>query len=109
MKKIERYSRWKATVRGVRSGMVLYLLFSLMVRGGAAETLSVTYSFADPVVVPVSDSHVAVSVAGCDVLHAVGQPRIPFRTARIVLPPGGRVDTVEAEALVPEQIILLEN
>lgn len=109
MKKTERYSRWKGAVHALRLAMGVCVFFSLTVRGVAAETLSVTYSFADPVVVPVSDSRVAVSVVDCDTLHAVGQPRIPFRTARIVLPPGARVGTVDAEALAPEQVLLLEQ
>ena len=104
---VSTYNRWKNAARRLRLAEVPVLFFCFLLQGWSAETVSVTYTFADPDVVSISDSHVSVSIAGCDVSHAEGQPRLPFRTARIVLPPGTRIDAVAVEALAPVKIISL--
>ena len=104
---VSTYSRWKNAARRLRAVIGAVLFFSLMLQGWSAEMISVTYTFSDPEVVSISDSHVAVSIVGCDVLHAEAQPRLPYRTARIVLPPGARIDAVAVEALAPVKILSL--
>ena len=104
-----RYSRWKSAIRRLRLAVMAVLFFTFMLQGRTAETVSVTYDFAGPEVAPISASHVVVSIADCEVSYVAGQPRIPFRTARIVLPPGARVAAVEAVVLAPVETIPLMN
>lgn len=60
--------------------------------------LSVSYAFPQPAV-EVVQNDTEISIAGCDALDCAGGLRLPFRTARILLPPGCRVARVTAEPI----------
>jgi len=64
----------------------------------AQQAVSVSYDFETPRVELVGD-YARVSVAGCSGLRRVGEPVVPFRTARVLLPPGTQVRRVRAEPL----------
>ncbi|MGC8989011.1 MAG: C25 family cysteine peptidase [Verrucomicrobiia bacterium] len=63
---------------------------------GSARQISADCDFADPVVAALVDSD-QVSVPGCQQLFRSGAPILPFRTVRLLIPPGTRVETVFAE------------
>ncbi|HOC00116.1 MAG TPA: C25 family cysteine peptidase [Verrucomicrobiota bacterium] len=50
-------------------------------------------------------AYIQVRMDGCDVAQRVGAPVLPFRTIRLLLPPGGRVEKVEALAPQPATTI----
>ncbi len=62
--------------------------------GAADDAIAIAYAFAAPVLVERAGlTHVAVR--DCVALNRIGEPALPYRTARVLLPPGTR-----AEALV---------
>ncbi len=84
------WTRWP-----VRLG--LWLEAACLVPAVAAQTISVTYEFAAPTLA-LAGASASVTVPGCDALHRPGGPPLPFRTARILLPPARRVSGIRAEA-----------
>ncbi len=74
----------------------------------AAGTVEVRYSFAEPKISQVLNAYCAVDLDGCETLESVGKPKIPFRTARILLPSGASVKGVEFELVAPVQMIELD-
>ena len=59
-------------------------------------SLSLTYDFAPPVVVPAGAYH-RIALANLPTLGEPGQPALPYQSARILLPPGQDVAGVEVE------------
>jgi hypothetical protein len=55
-----------------------------------------TYQFKVPTVDTNELLHTNLTVNACDVLHRGGEPSLPFRTARVLLPPDTKVKSVEA-------------
>jgi hypothetical protein len=68
------------------------------------ETVSVACDFAAPQVRRVGEL-ARVTIPGCELMHRVGAPLLPFRTVRVLLPPGSRLDTLAARVM-GEPIIL---
>jgi hypothetical protein len=54
-----------------------------------------------------AEAYVRVALPDCAELHSVGEPALPFRTARILLPPGCKLAGVRAELLAPVQALNL--
>ena len=74
--------------------LAAFVFVVLSVFGASASgAVSVTYSFAPPRVVAGADSS-TVTVAGCDPFARAGEPVLPFRTARILIPDGQTVQSV---------------
>ena len=86
--------------------LICTAFFSLMggsTAEGADRQVAVTYTFGDPQVSAIDKSS-RVTVPECQTSHhQVGAPRLPFRTARILLPPGQRLDKLSCELLDPSQ------
>ena len=90
----------RARVHCLWQRLVIAALLGLAARVGAAEpvkgrTLAVEYDFARPRVDPAGD-HWRVLIPGCENEHKAGEISLPFRTARILLPPGCRLTEVSA-------------
>ena len=60
------------------------------------HVISLSYDFAPPQVELVA-AQFRVPIAGCEVLTRPGEPALPFRTARILLPPGFTVEAAAAQ------------
>ena len=74
--------------------LAAFIFAVLSVFGASASgAVSVTYSFNAPRVVAGADSS-TVTVAGCDPFSRTGEPVLPFRTARILIPDGQTVQSV---------------
>ena len=76
------------------------LSFAAVVAGGAADertTVSATYTFLAPQM-QTSGEYTRLTVSGCGQLHRLGEPAMPCRTARLLIPAGY---TVEGLELVP--------
>ena len=73
---------------------------ALSVGGLAAEsnTVSFTYTFDAPLIETNRDL-IQLTLRDGGQLHKLGQPAMPFRTARLLIPPGCKVEEVEAVAL----------
>ena len=79
--------------------LAAFVFVVLSVFGASASgAVSVTYSFAPPRVVAGADSS-TVTVAGCDPFARAGEPVLPFRTARILIPDGQTVRVAAALGL----------
>ena len=89
------------------SGLLLCLC-GISAQGAEARQISVTYDFQPPRIAATGD-YVRVSVAGCQGSHAVGEPVLPFRTAKILLPPGWRPDKAGATLLDGPQALPIER
>ena len=66
---------------------------------GGGRTVSAPYAFEAPQMEP-AGTHTRLVVPGCGQLHRIGEPALPFRTARLVLPAGW---TVGQAAVVPSE------
>ncbi|MDD5706979.1 MAG: C25 family cysteine peptidase [Kiritimatiellae bacterium] len=82
------------------------LLFAGLLGTTHGAGLSLEYTFARPQVTVAETAR--VTVGGCVAFHRVGEPELPFRTARIMLPPGMKVKGVTAAPLGEEQTIALQ-
>ncbi|MBM4033416.1 MAG: hypothetical protein FJ291_16760, partial [Planctomycetes bacterium] len=93
--------------KSVRASCLLSLLaVSLCCPHGAAagerQKLKVTYDFRDPHLAAVGDCS-RVSVEGCERTRTAGEPAVPFRSARVLLPPGCQVVGVRARTVGAER------
>ena len=87
------------------------LLFIPSVSGAntaiATQPIELTYDFAEPVigktVIGLQEYH-TVSIPGCDMYGAPGEPVLPFKTARILIPYGEEVQDIQ---VVPGEEIYL--
>ena len=70
----------------------------------ATRTLTLTYDFVQPQV-ELREGQARVTVSGCETLNRPGESCLPFRTARILLPPGFVVSTVTAEPIRPPVVL----
>ena len=70
----------------------------------ATRTLSLSYDFARPVV-ELHEGQAQVTVSGCETLARVGEPSLPFRTARILLPPGFKVEKAAVHSPQPPVVL----
>jgi hypothetical protein len=70
---------------------------SLVLSGLADEqrTISATYTFEAPQM-EVRGDYTRLTESGCGQLHRIGEPAMPFRTARLLIPPGFTLDKVDA-------------
>jgi hypothetical protein len=78
-------------------GVVSWLSFCLFVLAGQADEkkmISAIYKFETPQMETNGD-YVRLIVPGCGQLHRIGEPALPFRTARLVIPPGCTVEEAE--------------
>jgi hypothetical protein len=85
--------------RGGVAGLVLGVGVSVWLRAGPADekpAVSATYRFDSPHTEAHGD-YTRLTVPGCGQLHRRGEPAMPFRTARLLLPPGLTVEDVELE------------
>lgn len=71
---------------------------------GGARQISADCDFADAVAV-VSEESDQVSVPGCRQLLRTGAPILPFRTVRLLIPPGTRVEAVFTEMREPTKVL----
>jgi hypothetical protein len=60
---------------------------AVRVLGDPPKTVSQTYKFDAPFIETNVDC-ARVTLPGCGQLHRIGEPALPFRTARLVIPPG---------------------
>ena len=72
--------------------------------GGPRRSVAVTYSFSGPTLETLG-TETRVSVAGCSAAGRAGEPALPFRTARILLPPGYAVTGARAVLVQPARPI----
>ena len=93
-----------ADFRGAKRGFGRVILAFLLCRlapsavaqsSTRAQVLSVTLQFEAPRLQSAGE-YSRVTVAGCETLQRVGAPLLPFRTVRLLLPPGARVGKIEA-------------
>ena len=82
---------------------------SWLVGVASAQTVAVTYAFTEPVLGAGSAPYCTVGIDGCDTLQTAGQPQVPFRTGRILLPSGAVITKVISSLEAPVQIIDLDN
>lgn len=94
--------------RIVASGgrILILLLFCILSSATApattyAQILSVTRRFVAPQI-RTGVEYSRVTVVDCDTLQRVGAPLLPFRTVRLLLPPGARVGKIETQ--LPQSI-----
>ena len=66
--------------------------------GEEARTVVASYRFEEPQMESAGD-YTRVIVPGCGQLNRIGEPALPFRTARLLLPPGCTVTQVTAESV----------
>jgi len=71
---------------------------------GGARQISAECDFADPIVVASEESE-QVNVPGCQQLLRTGAPILPFRTVRLLIPPGTRVQAVFTEVREPARVL----
>ncbi len=80
----------------------LLLLAVLLVAGlpmaAWADEIVLTYRFAAPLVQAGPDGTAAVTMAGTTTRAVAGEPALPLRTARVLLPPNSEVVSVTAQA-----------
>src|SRR4029077_5803372 len=77
----------------------LLLLLAVPVLAGSPEerkTLSVSYKF-PPFLLETNGEDIRLTPPDGGQLHRVGEPAMPFRTARVLLPPGYTVEKAEAQ------------
>ena len=77
--------------------------------GAAPRSISLVYDLDDVQVADLeaNEQYARVTARGCASLHRLGEPCLPFRTARILLPPGLKLDRVRAELLAPVRSVSL--
>jgi hypothetical protein len=84
---------------GFGMGLFLWVCSGLLAAsaGTAVEkkTLSFNYRFEAPRM-ETNGEYTRLMVAECDLLHRIGEPAMPFRTARLLIPSGYTVENVEA-------------
>jgi len=80
------------------------LVFSLTSAVADQGTVAVTYRFSRPELGSVGE-YVRVKVNGCRAFQRPGKPVVPFRTARILLPPGAGVTGVRATPLAKPRVL----
>lgn len=66
--------------------------------------ISADCDFSDPVVIASEESD-QVNVPGCQQLLRTGAPILPFRTVRLLIPPGTRVEAVLTEMREPTKVL----
>jgi len=79
--------------------------------GAGQRSITVTYDF-DEVQVEEAEAagkYARVVIPGCHQLGRVGEPVLPFRTARVLLPPGYKVEKARAKLLKATVSIMLES
>ncbi|OGV41181.1 MAG: hypothetical protein A2X46_07470 [Lentisphaerae bacterium GWF2_57_35] len=59
--------------------------------------VSFVYAFENPVIEQ-HGAYARVLVSGCPALQKIGEPMLPFKTAKILLPPGSSIESVHVEA-----------
>ena len=96
-------SRWARC--SVYPWLGVALLFFASRGAATARTVVVDYAFPPPNVQIVGNAQSSVSVEGCEILHRIGQPEIPFLTGRILLPSEGQIAAIEVQSLLPEETI----
>ena len=89
--------------RGIAPALATALALCLQILAGTASAqglrrVAVQYEFRGPRVEAVGE-FARVSIEGCRRARVVGEPALPFRTARVLLPPGTKVAGVDARLL----------
>jgi len=99
--------RWPRGATVAVLGLLVAIGFSVSARpahGAQANRLTVVYPFRVPAVAAAGD-YARASIPGCGRLRRVGEPAVPFRTARILLPQDTRIVAAEARLLEAERPI----
>ena len=82
-------------------GVVFWLGLCMFVLVGQADEkkmISAIYKFETPQM-EINGDYVRLIVPGCGQLHRIGEPAMPFRTARLVIPSGCMVEKAEVVPL----------
>ena len=91
-----------------RGRAILSLLFAVAgvwAVSGQDVRVEVTYAFDVPQIATVKDEYTRLSVKGCAAFQKIGQPEVPFRTGKILLPLGAQVKQVDVELLQAVQTL----
>jgi hypothetical protein len=78
---------------------VSVLVLLVCASAAPADVIDLTVAFGDPEVVPLGDGTVEVRMAGTWNRQVPGEPIVPARTARVLVPYGHRVVSVTAERI----------
>jgi hypothetical protein len=98
--------RWNGPVSLFCAG---WLLLGANARGAQdARRITLDYAFDEPVMKNVG-GYASLSVIGCRPLHRIGKPALPFRTARVLLPSGAVITSVEVAPMDPVRSIRVAN
>lgn len=90
--------------RLVQACLLAGIAFGLAAAAGAEKTVSFAYTFDAPQFAT-KGAYTRLSWPGCDTLDRIGEPAMPFRTARLLLPPGYTVGEAQAQPLAaPERL-----
>jgi len=76
--------------------------------GATAERIETAYRFDTPIVTE-SRGESRILIKECLVRHRPGEPLVPFRTARVLLPPGSEVVGVKVRSSSPVESFRLER
>ncbi len=100
---VKQYGR-NINLNGTKRAVLWWSVCFLVVAAQSAElkTISATYKF-DPPQIETSGDHIRLSITGCGQLHRIGEPAMPFRTARLVIPAGFTVEKAEVVPLSEPQ------
>ena len=94
------------SLRWVRPGYLrsccLFVFGTLLIARGQDLTVAVSYDFEQPQIDIVDNTSTRLSIRKCQSFHQIGQPDVPFRTGRILLPPNATVKRVDVE--LPEAV-----
>ncbi len=88
------HSMTAALMLSVSGGLCVHPAYA----ADAARVLSLTHHFDAPRVQRGSDGYARVSVRNCTLLQRPGEPCIPFRTIRVLLPPHTRISAITSHA-----------
>ncbi len=92
-----RFSAWSWGVLLAIQVLSAPVALAAVVTTNQSRPLSITCEFEPPQFTPVGDS-TRVNIAGCDNWERVGEPSLPFRTVRVLLPPAADISQIEVQA-----------
>lgn len=85
--------------------LIIVYLIILMQCSLSASTITVEYNFFQPDIKYYGDGMYNVVMKGVDKFEKVGEPILPMKTARILIPPKTKVESVtvitEGESVIP--------
>ena len=80
----------------IRQAFYGAILAGFLLSPAVGESLSVVYHF-DPPSIDRINEYANVTIPGCEQLHRIGEPALPFRTAKVLLPPGRKITRIETQ------------